>query len=71
MYPLELSLTHNPHLPVSDLSQDENHDVDVADVSSGSCEPSQPETSNVSRPRRTAAVVGRERVQSWARELNL
>ena len=69
LYPLELSLTHNPHFPNDDSSQDESH-VDVSDISSGLCDPSQPETTNVSRPRRAAAVVGRSKVQSWARELS-
>ena len=69
MYPLELSLTHNPHFPSDDSSQDESH-VEVSDTSSGLCEPSQPEASIVSRPRRAAAVVGRNKVQSWARELS-
>ena len=67
LYPLELSLTHNPHFPVSDLS----HDVDVSDMSSGSCEPTQSESIDVRRPRRTAAIAGRNKVQSWARELNM
>ena len=71
LYPLELSLTHKPHFPVGELSQDESHDVDVTDMSSGSCEPDQSETTSVRRPRRTAAIVGRNKVQSWARKLRM
>ena len=82
LYPLELSLTHNPTFPCNNLDQ-EQPDQDVVvmvpdtqsdDVPGGSddtVQSDQPEDCNVRRARRAAAVVGRKRVQSWARELDM
>ena len=98
-YPLELSLTHNPHFENNDSTQIESNIIPrdiVPDVSSGDDSVNRNQTasgddslnqsqaasgdSSFSRPsdsvdgRRmlcAAAIVSRERVQSWARKLNL
>ena len=87
LFPLELSLTHNPHFQNNDSTQVESNVIPqdiVPDVSSGdnSLNQSQAVSSDSSNSRPSdsadgqhqlcaAAVAGRERVQSWARKLNM
>ena len=87
LYPLELSLTHNPHFQNSDLTQTGSDVIPrdiIPDTSSGDDSVNQGQTAsddlslsrqpnsvNSSRPSCAAAVAGRERVKSWARKLNM
>ena len=87
LYPLELSLTHNPHFQNSDVIQTGSDVIPrdiIPDTSSGDdsvnrnqtasddLSPSrQPNSVDSSRPSCAAAVAGRERVKSWTRKLNM
>ena len=87
LYPLELSLTHNPHFQNSDLTQTGSDVIPrhiIPDTSSGDDSLNQGQTASddlslsrqpnsvdSSRPSRAAAVAGRERVKSWARKWNM
>ena len=84
LYPLELSLTHNPHFQNSDLTQTGSDVIPrdiIPDTSSGDDSVNrnqtasddlslsrQPNSVDSSRPSRAATVAGRERVKSWARK---
>ena len=84
LYPLELSLSHNPHFPEADLTPNVNEaspQVELSDNSDFDCNQEPPVADNLynscpsvsvnnPRPRRAAAVAGRNRVQTWDRKLN-